>query len=318
MRRTLMLFCWTLAWLLAASTAFTQGPKPGAEQRELLYPDPDKLTGKFKEAVDDVRNLRLPPVPYEKLSPKTDYYVRIVPRKVVVDEKNQLKPNAVLGTKPFVFVTSPQGVTGKFLLDIYKDIGYEAADIITTQRDQDMVAVVFSFPRTVSVCDVRDGVLPADWARQVYVPTWDNVYALFTKLAESAVVEPKKTGEFQPKKLFFRSEAEKAFVVNYPRKGLERLRKTSFVTYETLMLAGGADWEYRKLLEDKLSVFAHFRGTGRTLNVVLDPYMTKTDTGIFEYIGPNSKLAELPEIAVVHLGCLRIEDTYSTGKLQKP
>ncbi len=76
------------------------------------------------------------------------------------------------------------------------------------------------------------------------------------------------------------------------------------------MRAGGPDWEYRKLLEDKLSVFAHFRGTGRTLNVVLDPYMTKPDTGVFEYLGPNAALKDLPEVAVVHLGSLKVEETH--------
>ena len=310
MRRTPLLCC-ALVLLLGPATA-------RAQKRELLYPDPAKFDGKFKEAVESVRDLDLPPVPYDKLDPKTDYYVRIAPRRVIVNEKNELLPTAVLGTKPFVFVTAPQGVTGKSLLEIYQDIGYEAADIITGQRDRDMVAIVFRFPQTVSASDVRDGKLPAEWDRKVFAPTWDNISAIFGKLAEAAVVDPKRTGEFQPEKLFFRSEAEKSFVLSYPPEGLKRLKETSFVTYETLMIAGGADWKYRKLLEDKLSAFAHFRGTGRTLNTVLDPYMTRPDTGIFEYIGPNSKLKDLPELAVVHLGSLKIEDTYSARKPKKP
>lgn len=304
MRRTPVLACCALALTLA--------PAAPAQQRKLLYPA--EIGGRLKAAADAVRNLDAPVVPYDKLAPAADYYARVVPRRVVVDEADRLRPDAVLGTKPFVFVTTPEGLAGKSLLGIYLDIGYGPGDVLTRQRDEDMVALVFRFPRAVTPCGGRDGTLPADWDRRVYVPTWDNVHALFARLAAAATVEPDRAGEFQPDRLFFRSEADRAFARSYPRAGVERLKKSGVASYDALMLAGGADWEYRRLLEEKFSAYAHFRGTGRTLNVVLDPYMRRADSGVLEYVGPNARLVDLPELAVVHLGALRVEDGYTNRR----
>src|SRR5690242_13004363 len=110
MHRLSILFCWPFGLLLAGSTGLAQQPTPLVRQRQLLYAGPARLDSKLKEAVESIRNLGLARVPYEKLSPTTDYFVRIAPRRVIVDDKNRIKPEAVLGTKPFVFLTSPQGV----------------------------------------------------------------------------------------------------------------------------------------------------------------------------------------------------------------
>lgn len=328
MRPSPMLIRCLLVWPLAAGAVVAQEPANAVLKRGLLYVHPVTLSDGFKVAVDEVRSLNAAPVPYDRLSPRTHYYVRIVPLKHIVNCKKQINPNAFLGAKPFVFVTSPQGVAGKRLLDIYKDLGYAPADVLNDHTHslagradergppdlKEAAAVVFRFPSAVRDCSVRDGRLPDDWDRRVYVPTWDNVYALFARLAATAVVDAPRADEFQPERLFFRSTAEKTFVLNYPASRLKRRKKTSFATYQALMLAGGADWDYRKLLEDKLSIFPHFRGTGRTLNVFLDPYMTKADAGIFEYIGPNAKLKDLPEVAVIHLGTIKMEETYPAPK----
>ena len=209
-----------------------------------------------------------------------------------------------------MFFTTPQTLTGRTLLEMYQDIGYEAEDIMRYQRNEDMVALVFRYPKTVTLSDVVDGRLPADWDKHVYIPTWDNAFTLFERLAEVATVEPDKRNEFAPERTFFRSSTEKAFVLSYPDEGKKRLKKAEYADVKAI---GGADWTYRRLLEAKVSVFEHFRGNGRTHNEVLDPDGLDMEAGLFEFVGPNMKLNDLPDLAVVHLGSLSIEDTYSVS-----
>jgi len=106
-------------------------------------------------------------------------------------------------------------------------------------------------------------------------------------------------------RLFFQSETEKQFVLSFPEAGKARIRTTD---YAVLRETGGADWVYRELLEDKLSLFEHFRGNGRTLNELKDPLGKRPETGLREFVGPNQTLAELVEIAVVSLGALRVTE----------
>jgi hypothetical protein len=308
MKRSFVLGCAVLAAVLTASPA-------AAQQRALFYPA--EPAGRLKDAADAVRDLKRPAVAYGDLTATTDYYARVVPRRVVLDDKNQLKAGAVLGGKPFVFFTSPQGLTGKSLLDILLDTGHEPAEILASPRGEGMVALVFKYPPAVGVCAARDGTLPAAWDQAVYVPTWDNVFALFGKLAEGATIDP-TAGGFQPARLAFASESQRAFVLNFPRAGLNRIKDSRAAPYDALRRAGGADWEYRRLLEDKFSAFAHFRGTGRAVNVVLDPDMARPDSGVFEFVGPNARLADLPELAVVDLGRLTVADTYTPPAPQAP
>lgn len=83
-----------------------------------------------------------------------------------------------------------------------------------------------------------------------------------------------------------------------------------------LEATGGSDWEYRKLLESKLSVFEHFRGNGRTQNEILDP--DAKQKGLVEVVAPNMKLNQLQEVAIIHLGKLVIEDCYSANSKEWP
>jgi hypothetical protein len=76
-----------------------------------------------------------------------------------------------------------------------------------------------------------------------------------------------------------------------------------------LKAAGGSDWKYRKLLEQKLSIFEHFRGNGYTQNEVRDP--EGVESGLIEFVGANWKIKDFPEVAIIHLGKLTIKDTYS-------
>jgi hypothetical protein len=261
--------------------------------------------------VDKVARLTTPQVPYADLTRTSPYFVRIAPRKVILDDNNRVTDNAILSTKPLVFVTTPESIYGKSLLDIYLDIGYEAEDIIRWQRDVNMVAVVFRFPDGIAISDVRDGALPDTWKKAVFVPTWANAFALFDKLAAEATIEPTKTGEFAPERLFFRSQADHDFVLGFPAAGRERVRT---VPYAALRETGGADWAYRDLLEKKLSIFEHFRGNGHTQNEVIDPNGKEPLAGLLEFVGPNRKIKDLPEFAIIDLGALTVRDSYAPTK----
>lgn len=283
---------------------FTVG-QVAAKDRDLLYPaNIADLSTNLQEIVQRVQNLAYPKIPYEALSPNANYFVRIAPRKYTLTAENQISDNAILGTKPFVFFTTPEGIYGKSLLDIYLDIGYEAEDIIHWQRDVETVAIIFSYPQQVSYAEVQNGELPAEWLNKIYTPTWDNITALFYRLAEVATVDPNKKGEFAPAQLFFNSLGQKYFVLSFPPEGIQRVKNTS---YSQLKAVGGSDWVYRDLLEKKLSIFEHFRGNGRTLNEIVDPAGVQHQAGLFEFVGPNSAVKALPEVAIVSLGKLTLE-----------
>ena len=279
-----------------------------AQERALLYSR--SSNGALAEATATVRTLSGTKVPYAQLSRSTVFYVRIVPRRIVLNADDTPQENAVLGGKPFVFFTTPQSLSGRTLLDMYQDIGYEAEDIVRWQRNEDMVALVFRYPGAIARTEMTDGKLPEDSGKKVYIPTWENVFSLFERLAERATVQPEKRGEFAPEVTFFRSSQEKAFVLSFPEDGKKRLKRAG---YAELKAIGGADWTYRRLLETKLSIFEHFLGTGRTHNEVLDPDGLDPEAGLFEFVGPNLKLKDLPDLAVVHLGSLSIKDTYSVS-----
>ncbi len=274
-----------------------------AEDRALLYPA--TVTGKMQEIVNALINPATPKVAYGDLSQPNAYFARIAPRKHIMTADNKIADNAILGTKPFVFMTTPEGIQGKGLLDIYLDIGYEAEDIIRWQRDEPMVAVIFRYADDIKLSPVKDGKLPDDWNKNIFVPTWDNVMSLLQKLGADAPVSPDKKGEFAPTALFFTSDAEKQMALNTP-DAVKQVMKTT--EYAVLKANGGSNWAYRDLIERKLSIFEHFRGTGRTLNEVIDPFGKTHDSGLFEFVAPNSKVNALPEVAVVYLGKLSIID----------
>jgi hypothetical protein len=286
-----------LAWLLMVQTIVM------AAERAILYPS--TVDGELQEIAANIINLKTPVIPYTDIPQPTDYFVRIAPRQHILTADNQLLPTAILGTKPYVFITTPKGIYGKALLDIYLDIGYEAEDIIHWQRDVEMVAIVFKYAPPISLSKVVDGNLPENWQQFIYVPTWDNIFAIFPKLAKMATIQPNKQGEFAPEQLFFRSQAEKQLILGFPEIGKRRIKN---VDYQSLKVTGGADWAYREMLEKKLSIFEHFRGTGRTLNEVIDPRGERHESGLLEFVAPNAKLTTLPEIAVISLGKMVISD----------
>ena len=260
------------------------------------------LPRKLKKIVGILRDpTNNPPLTYPQMTRGTDYFVRLAPRQYILTDKNEVQPTAVLGTKPFVFVTTPECIHGRTLLEIYEDIGYEGEDIILSSRNQKTVAIVFRFPKDISFSEVKDGQFSQDWDKKVYVPTWENVFSLFSRLVERGTIQ-------------FKSPAEKDFVLGFPQSGKDRIQRTLYITlYET----GGADWEYRSLLEANLSVFQHFMGNGRTHNEVIYPDIKSRDVkdwshmGLLEFVGPKMGINQLPEVAIIDMGQLGIEDTYS-------
>ena len=272
-----------------------------AGERKVFYPKlPSARLKEIAEAVGDTKRAR---IPFDRLPAASGYFVRITQRKYVLDARNSVPPTAALHGRPYAFITTPESLYGRSLLEIFAEIGYEAENILGQQLGQDTVAVVFRYPAQITLSGVRDGRLPADWDNKVYVPTWENVFELFRLLARrDAEVLNAAPGSH------FLSEEERAFVSGFPEEGKRRVRS---VSYGGLKATGGADWVYRRLLESKLSIFEHFRGNGRTQNELVDEDGTQPERGLREYVGPNMKLNELPEIAIIDLGKLAATVEYS-------
>jgi hypothetical protein len=276
-----------------------------AQERELLYSF--SLTDNLRSVVTNIQDINRAKVPYADLNPDSDYFARVIPRKYVLTENDEVQENAVLGTKPFMFLTTPEGIYGKPLLEIYLDIGYALEDI-RRQRNQEMIVLVFRFPENIVSSDIKNGYLPRAWDKKVYIPTWDNVFSVFHKLTQIGTIEPNKQGSYAPERLFFSGKAEKQFILKFPKR---KKAKITTVPYATLKVRGGANWKYRELLEKKLSIFEHFQGNGRTPNALENSNNTQKSNGLLEFIGPNMKIKALPEFAIIHLGELIIEDTYT-------
>ncbi len=293
-------YIFVIALLISISNAF-------AQDREILYSV--SLSDKLRSIATNIQDVNRAKVPNADIIQESDYFVRIIPRKYVLTKNNEVQENAVLGTKPFVFLTTPEGIYGKPLLEIYLDIGYAAGDIIKWQRNKDMIVVVFRYPENIALSDIRNGDLPKLWEKKVYVPTWDNVFSVFHKLTENGTIEPNKRGA--PKRLFFASQAQKAFVLNFPKTGKEKIKT---IPYANLKVMGGENWRYRKLLDNKLSIFEHFQGNGRTLNAMKNADNTQMEKGLLEFIGPNMKIKGFPEFAIIHLGALVIGESYDVSK----
>lgn len=279
-----------------------------AQERTLLYPNPDSLSGKIQGLAKIIRDPNSEKKPLNQLPPADRYFVRIAPRDAILSSDNKIKKDSFLAApaKPFVFLTTPESIYGRSLLEIYADIGYEAEGIIRWSRNEDMVAILFQYPDQILTSALRDGNLPNDWSKRTYPTTWDNVFSLFSRLVQVEGTELCNKSYIPAKRICLPS-MQAAFVWGFPPEGKLRLKTT---TYPVVKATEGSDWEYRKLLESKLSVFEHFRGNGETQNEIFDP--DAQQTGLLELIGPNMNINQLKEVAIIHLGKLMIEDCYST------
>lgn len=277
-----------------------------AQEREVLFTN--SPSEQIQELAKSIRDPQKDEIAVGQLPTPDYYFVRIIPRRHVLTNENKIIEKATLAApnKPFVFLTTPEGFIGKSLLEIYGDIGYEAEVVIREQRNEDMVAVLFRYPRSVTLSNVVNGNLERDWRSRIYPTTWDNVFSLFTRLVQDERRAACKETEI-PSQHICLPPQDRAFVLRFPLAGKRQLKKKT-KSYAVLQATGGSFWKYRKLLEDKLSIFEHFRGDGRTENEIIN---ATPQPRLLEVIGPNLKIDQLSELVIIHLGKLTIEDRYS-------
>jgi len=189
-----------------------------AQRRAIL--DSKSPSATMRNLVKNIRNPRRSQIPLDQLPAASRYFVRIAPRQYVLTERNKIKPTATLAgpAKPFVFLTTPESVFGRSLLEIYEDIGYEAEGIIRDQRNQDMVAIIFRYPHNIAVSPVQDGILDNDWSNRIYKTTWDNILSLFARLVNDAQDDVCKPADGPATRIcLLGSQAQ--FVVSFPQMG---------------------------------------------------------------------------------------------------
>ncbi len=231
-------------------------------------------------------------------------FVRVVSRRYVL-EGSKLKDDGWLGSAPFVFLTLPQALYGRSLLGVFSAIGYTAEEVLAGQLGEEKVAVVFAFAG-VRLHDGPDGKLPAQWGRTIYPATWNNLFALAGKLASDSATYQVVAADrpaFTPTRLQLRSPREAGFLLGFPDAGKKRIVSRS---YQALRAGGGADWAYRRILERSLGAAEHFRGDGFLQPTFVRP--GKDARGFPEFLGPNRKVAALPDVAVIGLGALEVSE----------
>jgi hypothetical protein len=285
---------------------------PTAPQREtahptrrLLYP-PD--AGQLKPPLAPFVEKLLSPNE-KKVSPPPPHpadvriFLRVVSKKYVLDGA-KLRQNAWLGSRPFVFLTLPETLYGKTLAETFSDIGYSADEVLSAEVGEEKVALVFAYPEGITLHPHRGGELPDSWERKVYVPTWDNLFALAERLVRAGRVEIDPMGQrFTPDRLRLRGERERHFVLGFPEAGKRRIKANG---YAVLREIGGADWEYRALLERSLSAAEHFSGDG-----YIRPTFGRRPLpprGFPEFLGPNLPIEQTAALAVIYLGKLQITE----------
>jgi hypothetical protein len=285
---------------------------PAAPQREgvqparrLLYPlNPGQLKAPlvpFVEKLLSPDEKKVSPPPPQPADVRV--FARVVSKKYVLDGAG-LRKNAWLGSRPFVFLTLPETLYGKTLAEVFSGIGYSADEVLSAEVGEEKVALVFSYPEEVTLHPHGNGELPAGWENKVYVPTWDNLFALAERLvaADRFVIDP-KGDPFVPDRLRLRSEREKLFVLGFPEAGKRRIKAAG---YSALRDTGGADWEYRALLERSLSAAEHFTGNGYTQPTFGARPLPRR--GFPEFLGPNVPIDQTAALAVISLGALKVTE----------
>lgn len=258
----------------------------------------ERTSAEFAQIVRSICNPATAPVQDNQLK-SSAYFFRTTERRFVFKD-GRFNKKATLGGKEFVFLTVPEGAYGRSLYQIYANTGYDALSILK-QEGKDMVGLVFRYPRKIKLSKTRSGELDPDcFASRVYVPTWQNAFSLFEHLAGAR--KSKSKGYWYLKGL---SGKERDFIRFFQP---ERKRRVSRLPYDLLRVAGGPDWQYRQLLETHLSMNPHFRGTGITENTLFPASSRK---GYPEFVGPNRKLSELAEFAVIDLGKMVIQEVHS-------
>ncbi len=300
-QRHAMLWIVTLCLLLVMpALALAQA---AAEGRTLLYPaNAGELSEELQDIVNKIIDPSTPKVWMNEMAPGK-YFARLTEKRFIFSSDGTKSDKAVLGVKPFVFITVPQTFYGRQLFEGYSSLGYGVESVLANHRKHQTL-MVFRYPDEVQLSPVLNGKIPdKNFRSYIYVPVWPNVFPLFTRLARQSVVA---TGGFHPYDVVFSNQRERMFVLSFPKAGRDRIR---IATYTELEAAGGADFVYRNLLDSKMSMNNHFLGTGKTKNTVLG------GEGVLEFIGPNMRvftpysndkhnIAALPEVAVIDMGAI--------------
>jgi hypothetical protein len=189
---------------------------------------------------------------------------------------------ARLAGPPAVFVTIPEAIAGLPVDAVLSRVGYASHEIASSFGASAVSAVVFRYPPSVRVEAGVDGDLSSAVLRRVVPATWRNLFRTFADLAAEDMLSDM-------------SEADRAFVASFPDWGRLRLMN---VGYRDLENVGGADWYYRRLLENHLWATPSYRGDG---------FAAASDggRGAPEFLGPNAALGELDSderLAIVELG----------------
>ncbi len=272
--------------------------------RRLLYPaDAGGLQAPLAPFVEKLLSAQEKPVSPPPHPDAVQVFLRVVSKKFVLDGAG-LRKGAWLGSRPFVFLTLPDALYGKSLAKTFSDIGYSADEVLSDEVGEEKVALVFTYPAGVTLHRDRNGHLPDGWERKVYVPTWDNLFALAERLVRDGRVEiDPDDRRFVPDRLRLRGEREKWFVLGFPEAGKRRVKTSS---YALLRDTGGADWEYRALLERSLSAAEHFGGDGYTRPTFGRRPLPRR--GFPEFLGPNLPLDQAASLAVISLGALKFAE----------
>ena len=265
-----------------------------ADDKDAIVYHPARPSDELIQIARQIQEPTTPSVPPNQLK-SSRFFLRVTEKRFIL-AGGAINKSAVLGGKPFTFLTVPQAAFGKSLLEVFAAIGY-ADDELIAQRGKEMVAIVARYSDEIKPSPVLDGTLPAvGWKDFIYVPTWKNAFVLFGRLADEAEIN--RDPGFQPFELTFGDQQQKSFVLGFSRAGKKRIATTPF---DVLKQRGGDDWKYRSLLAKKLGMNSHFLGTGKTENAVFPKR-----GGVLEFIGPNRRVVDLKEAAVIDLGALEI------------
>ena len=281
----------TFAAVQTEQEAAAQQTGAGYPQRKLLGMKSDSEA--FQKVVAAIRDPSTPVVKDSEVR-RSDIYFRLTEKRFVVTDEGAVNEHAILGGSPYVFLTIPQAAYGRSLYGIYSDLGYGAEGVLR-QRDVPMAALVIRYRNDVAYSDVRDGNGPLNgdqFKSFVYTPTWKNGMALFARLAGEVAPQGAPFYAY----LNFESPADRNLARFFPA---ERRKQIEELPYPLLRAVGGPDWRYRQLLETKMGMNSHFRGVGRTENT-LSPASDRA--GLPEFVGPNRKLTELHDYAVIDMG----------------
>uniref|UniRef100_UPI0015C4A16C hypothetical protein n=1 Tax=Candidatus Entotheonella palauensis TaxID=93172 RepID=UPI0015C4A16C len=297
------------SWITVAPTLLL------AQGRTLLYPaNAADLSAELQDIVNKIIDPSTKKVWLDGMAPG-NYFARLTEKRFIVNADGTRNDGAVLGSKPFVFITVPQTFYGRQLFEAYSSLGYGVENVLANSRKQQAL-MVFRYPDEIQLHPtVNNGQVPTENFRsRIYVPVWSNVFPLFSRLSREAVIV---SGGFHPFDVTFSNHREKMFVIGFPREGRRRIVHSSYTELES---EGGADFVYRNLLDAKMSMNNHFLGTGKTKNTVLG------GEGVLEFIGPNlrvftphsddrHKIPALAEVAVIDMGAIvTYVQTYDGGQ----